>query len=68
MELPYQTYERVTGKKWTGGNSADIQSAYKQYGITAPAASSEANLALQKALLGKGTPGGTAYFTWEVEG
>jgi len=55
-ELPYQTYERVTGKKWTGGNSADIQSAYKQYGITAPAASPEANLALQKALLGKGTP------------
>ncbi len=49
-ELPYQTYERVTGKKWTGGNSADVQNAYKQYGITAPAGSAEGNLALQKAL------------------
>lgn len=49
-ELPYQTFERVTGKKWTGGNSADVQNAYKQYGITAPAGSSEGNLALQKAL------------------
>jgi len=52
MELPYQTFERVTGKKWTGGNSADVQSAYQQYGITAPAGSAEANLALQKALQG----------------
>lgn len=50
METPSQTYERVTGKKWTGGTSADIQSAYKQYGITAPAGSAQANLALQKAL------------------
>lgn len=49
-EQPYQTYERVTGKKWTGGASADVQSAYKQYGITAPAGSSDANVALQKAL------------------
>lgn len=51
-ELPYQTFERVTGKKWTGGNSPDVQSAYKQYGITAPAGSSAGNLALQKALMG----------------
>lgn len=51
-ELPYQTFERVTGKKWTGGNSPDVQSAYKQYGITAPAGSAEGNLALQKALMG----------------
>ncbi len=50
METPSQTYERVTGKKWTGGTSTDIQSAYQQYGITAPAGSSDANIALQKAL------------------
>ena len=56
MELPYQTYERITGKKWTGGNSPDVQSAYSKYGITAPAGSADANLALQKALNGQSTP------------
>lgn len=50
MEKVYQTYERVTGKKWTGGNSPDVQATYKQYGITAPAGSAEANIALQEAL------------------
>lgn len=54
-ELPYQTYERLTGKTWTGGTTQPILDAYKQYGITAPAASSEANLALQAAML-KGLP------------
>ncbi len=55
-ELPYQTYERITGKKWTGGASPEIQSLYKQYNITAPAGSAEANLALQKALVGGQQP------------
>lgn len=51
MDLPYQTYEKVTGKKWTGGNSPEIVSLYQKYGIKDAPASSEANLALQKALL-----------------
>lgn len=55
MEKPYETYERITGKKWTGGNSPDVQSAYSKYGITAPAGSADANLALQKALNGQST-------------
>lgn len=55
-EAPYQTYERVTGKKWTGGTSPEVASYLQQYGISAPAGSAEANMALQKAL---GTQGAT---------
>ena len=55
-ELPYQTYQRITGKQWTGGFSPEIKSLYNQYGITAPAGSAEANLALQKALIGGQKP------------
>ena len=54
-ELPYQTYERTTGKKWTGGLSPEVQSYYKQFGITAPASSAQANLALQQALVNQPT-------------
>lgn len=49
-ELPYETYERLTGKKWTGGLSASVKSLYKQFGITAPAGSEQANNELQRAL------------------
>lgn len=51
MDLPYQTYEKTTGKKWTGGNSPEVMSAYQKYGIKDAPGSSNANLALQKALL-----------------
>lgn len=55
-ELPYQTYERITGQKWTGGSSAQVQDAYKQYGVTGTPGSATANLALQKAMLASATP------------
>lgn len=51
MDLPYQTYEKVTGKKWTGGNSPEVIAMYQKYGIKDAPASANANLALQKALL-----------------
>ncbi len=47
-ELPYQTYERLTGNKWHGGQ---MQDAYSNMGITAAPGRAEANLALQQALL-----------------
>lgn len=55
-ELPYQTYERLTGNTWTGGNTAPILSAYKQYGITNAPGSASANLALQAALIKGSAP------------
>lgn len=48
-ELPYQTFTRITGKSWTP-EARNL--AYKEYGITAPIGSAEANLALQKAMIG----------------
>lgn len=51
MDLPYQTYEKVTGKKWTGGNSPEVLSMYQKYDIKDAPASVEANTALQKAML-----------------
>lgn len=50
-ELPYQTYERITGKKWTGGTSPEIVNLLKQANITYTPGTAEANLALQKYLL-----------------
>lgn len=55
MDLPYQTYEKVTGKKWTGGKSSEVTSMYQKYGIKDAPGSAEANLALQKALLAEKT-------------
>jgi hypothetical protein len=49
-ELPYETYERLTGKKWTGGASASVKSLLDRYGIKAPAGSEQANNELQRAL------------------
>ena len=49
-ELPYETYERVTGKKWTSGKAADVTKLLGQYGIKAPAGSEQANNELQRAL------------------
>jgi len=50
QELPFQTYQRVTGKKWTGGASPEVVSKLKEFGITSAPGSAEANLALQKQL------------------
>ena len=51
-ELPFQTYERTTGQKWSGGSSPDVVAKLKEFGITAAPGSSDANLELQKRLLG----------------
>ena len=50
-ELPYQTFERLTGQKWSGGRSSAVQDIMSRLGITAVPGSAEANLALQKALM-----------------
>jgi hypothetical protein len=49
-ELPYETYERITGKKWTGGKSADVKSWLSKLDITAPVGSEQANNELQRGL------------------
>lgn len=56
QELPYQTYERLTGKKWSGGTSQEIVKLLNLYGITATPGSAEANLELQRRLLQGGIP------------
>ena len=50
-ELPYQTFQRLTGERWSGGGSNAITRMLDQFGINARPGSAEANLALQKALL-----------------
>lgn len=50
-ELPYQTYERLTGQHWGGGGSANVQDLMSRLGVTGAPGSADANLALQKALL-----------------
>jgi hypothetical protein len=49
-ETPAQTYERVTGQKWTGGTSAPVAALLQKAGVSAPAGSAQANLALQNYL------------------
>lgn len=61
MDLPYQTYEKITGKKWTNGKTdPNILSSYQKYGIKDAPGSAEANLALQKALLNEKPTGATS--------
>lgn len=50
-ELPYQTYERITGQKWPGGTSSAVVGLLKQAGITATPGTASANLALQQYLI-----------------
>ena len=50
-ELPYQTYERLTGQHWTGGNSEQIQDMLSRLGVEGPGGAASTNLALQKALI-----------------
>ena len=56
-ELPFQTFQRLTGQKWTGGSSAPILAMLRELGITGPAGSAETNTALQEALLRKAMQG-----------
>lgn len=53
QELPWQTYERLTGQRWMGGNSADVLKLLNDFGINADPGSAEANIALQRALMGR---------------
>lgn len=53
QELPYQTYERLTGQKWTGGMSPQVLELMNNFGIDAEPGSAEANMMLQKILLGR---------------
>ncbi len=50
-ELPFETYQRLTGNRWTGGGSNAVRGLLSELGIQEKAGSSAANLALQKALL-----------------
>lgn len=50
-ELPFQTFERIFGVPWPGGESAKVRSLLVTAGITFEAGTEEANLALQKWLL-----------------
>ena len=52
IELPYQTFQRLTGKQWTGpGGGEEVASMLRHFGIVEPQGSAAANLALQKALI-----------------
>jgi hypothetical protein len=51
MELPFQTYERLTDNRWPGGTSPEILTLLRIYGIGWPAGSAEANVVLQYCLL-----------------
>jgi hypothetical protein len=50
-ELPFETFQRLTGMKWHGGASPEVLDLMSRFGIEGEAGSASANLALQKALL-----------------
>lgn len=50
MELPYQTFERVTGQKWPGGRSQEVKALLHIFRIEYPAGSADANISLQACL------------------
>lgn len=47
-ELPFQTYERVTGQRWPGGKSKIVRAFLRAFHIHFAAGSAEANLKLQE--------------------
>jgi hypothetical protein len=49
-ELPFQTYERIIGLPWPGGESGEVATLLRLFGITAAPGSACANLELQEAL------------------
>lgn len=53
-EYPYQTWQRLFGKKWP--SLAELAVIYKKAGINAPAGSYEGNIALQKKVIGGWDP------------
>ncbi|HTH42869.1 MAG TPA: hypothetical protein VL498_06875 [Terracidiphilus sp.] len=50
-ELPFQTYERITGRPWPGGRSEVIRILLAVFHIEHKPASIEANLELQHFML-----------------
>ena len=50
-ELPFQTYERLTGERWPGGRSDHVVLLLKLFKIKEAPGSNEANQKLQHALL-----------------
>ena len=52
-ELPFETYQRLTGQKWTGGSSDPVRALLQELGVSAQPGSSEANMGLQKALMAR---------------
>jgi hypothetical protein len=50
-EMPFETFQRLTGMKWHGGASPEVADLMSRLGVEGKAGSAEANLALQKALL-----------------
>jgi len=53
LELPFQTYERVTETRWPGGTNERIITLLRIFRITARPGSAEANLALQAKIIGQ---------------
>ena len=52
-ELPFETYQRLTGQKWTGGSSDPVRALLQELGVSAQPGSSEANMGLQRALMAR---------------
>ena len=50
-ELPYQTYQRLTGNQWTGGGSETILGLMRRLGVEGKPGAASTNLALQRAML-----------------
>jgi hypothetical protein len=50
-ELPFQTFERITGRDWPGGKTSEILTLLYQLGIKEKPGSMPANLKLQAYLL-----------------
>jgi hypothetical protein len=50
-ELPFETYERMTGRKWPGGKSLEILQCLAYLRIRDKPGSAAANLKLQEHLL-----------------
>jgi hypothetical protein len=51
MELPYQTFERVTRLSWRGGVKPEVVVLLNLFRITDTPGTAAANLKLQKALV-----------------
>lgn len=50
-ELPFETFQRLTGQQWTGGRSDTIRQMLQELGIGGEAGTAQTNIALQKALI-----------------